>query len=216
VSGDRYDNEQSASITTSTIRDAQTALRERGFYRGPINGELSFETRNAIRNFQRNRNLTITGDLDFRTARELGIALGGPTVPGGGTGIGNPRQIAFLANRLLEDYKRDLNIRGNRGQVIFDSRRDFTENEVELLFQLDALQSAAQLYSQMSNSFNSPSTLKGAADSVIRQMRLANRAIRRNSNIRLSSVVMNDLEQFRAELRNITVTDNNLDTDVIR
>jgi peptidoglycan hydrolase-like protein with peptidoglycan-binding domain len=205
------------------IRSAQTILRDRGIYNGPVNGQLTVGTQNALRNFQRDRNLPVTGELDSRTARELGLRgdgpVGpGPVVPGAGTGagIGNPRQIAFLANRLSQDYKRDLNIRENRGQVVFDARRNFTENEVELLFQIDALQSAAQLYGQLATNITDPAALKGAADSLIRQMRLATRAMRRNSSIRISTIVMNDWEQLRSELRNITVTDNNLDSDVIR
>jgi len=36
--------------------------------------------------------------------------------------------IAFLANRLLQDFQREMNIRNNRGQVIFDTGRDFRLN----------------------------------------------------------------------------------------
>jgi len=84
------------------------------------------------------------------------------------------------------------------------------------LFQLAALRAAAELYSQMAVNITDSDALKGAADSLIRQVRLTNRAIRRNPNISLSSIVMNDWDQLRAEVRNITVTDNNLDTDAIR
>jgi peptidoglycan hydrolase-like protein with peptidoglycan-binding domain len=67
---------QSNTVFTSAdaIRSAQTVLRDRGFYNGPINGVMTPGTRNAIRQFQRDRNLSETGDLDFRTAQALGIA----------------------------------------------------------------------------------------------------------------------------------------------
>jgi peptidoglycan hydrolase-like protein with peptidoglycan-binding domain len=230
VSGDRYDNDQSPSNYDS-IRAAQLALRDKGFYSGPINGEMSLATRNAIRDFQRDRNLSITGDLDARTARELGI-MGdgrlndgrsndghlndGRTGPGPATGIGNPRQLSSLADRLFQDYQRDLNIRSNRGEVVFDARRNFKENEVELLFQFAAVRAAAELYSQMAVNVTDSDALKGAADSLIRQVRLANRAMRRSPNMALSSVVASDWDQLRAGLRGITVTDNDLDTDTIR
>jgi peptidoglycan hydrolase-like protein with peptidoglycan-binding domain len=313
--------DQNVFTSYEAIRFAQISLRDRGYYTGQINGQMSFATRNAIRQFQREAGIPQTGDLDARTARELGIAneagvegaaieivnaranrtrndsirvdldvrtqgsgwqvfvnkfargdalhvyvrgiaprfstgsamdnhnisetydnmtnvrrvvfhgpqrditvdlFGGSTgggstgggSTGGGTGVGNARQIAFLANRLLQDYQRDLNIRGSRGQSIFDPRRNFRENEIEVLFQLDALRSSAELYNQMTSSVTDPNALKGAADSLMRQVRLANRAIKRGQG--LSSVVMNDWEQLRTELNRITITDNNLDADLDR
>lgn len=319
----RNDSNQTVFTSAESIRFAQSTLRDRGYYTGQINGQMTPATRAAIREFQREAGISMTGDLDARTARALGIAneagiegaaieimearaervgrdsirinldvrtqgggwqvfvnrfvrgdvlhvyvrgvapryssgtaadnhpftetydnmpnvrrvifhgpqrdiavdlfggttggLGGSGVgTGGGAGIGNGRQIAFLANRLLQDYQRDLNVRGGRGQVTFDTRRNFRENEVELLFQLDALRSSAELYNQMTNSITDRDALKGAADSLLRQVRLANRAMKRGQNLALSTVVMNDWDQLRTELGRITITDNNLDTDADR
>ncbi|HEX8088912.1 MAG TPA: peptidoglycan-binding protein [Blastocatellia bacterium] len=338
VAGDRdvrdyRDNEQinnsnQDTFSSESIRFAQITLRDRGYYTGQINGQMTPATRNAIRQFQREAGIAQTGDLDSRTARELGIAnesglesaaieivdaraervgrdsirinldvrtqgggwqvfvnrfvrgdalhvyvrgiaprrstgmatdnhpftetydnmpnvrrvifhgpqrdvtvdlLGGAaggtgtgtgtgmgTGAGTGSGVGNARQIAFLANRLLQDYQRDINVRGARGQVTFDARRNFRENEVEMLFQFDALRSSAELYNQMTNSVTDADALKGAADSLLRQVRLANRAMRRGQGLTLSSVVTSDWDQLRAELARITITDNNLDADVDR
>jgi len=233
------DNSPQAGLATQdTIRAAQLALRDRGFYNGPVNGQMTASTQDAIRAFQRARNLSVNGDLDVSTRRELrilsdgrrddgrtnddrigsgvGTGSGIGTGSSGGTAIGNPRQLFFLANRLFQDYQRDLNIRNTRGQVVFDASRNFKENEVEVLFQLAALRAAAELYSQMAVNVTDSNALKGAADSLLRQVRLTYRAIRRNPNVSLSSIVMNDWDQLRAEVRNITVTDNNLDTDAIR
>jgi peptidoglycan hydrolase-like protein with peptidoglycan-binding domain len=300
------------------LQFAQIALRDRGYYTGPINGQVNVATRDALRRYQRDHNLPVTGDLDVRTARDLGVAsesgfetasieintaraervdrdgirvnmdvhtrgsgwqvfvnrfvsgntlhlyvrgvpprlpsgtatdhrqfsdtyynmpnvtrvvfhgpqrdfpvdlLGGGGVGGGtgtGAGAGNSRQILFLSNRLLQDYQRDVNVRGNRGQVIFDTRRNFRQNEVELLFQLNSLQSAAELYNQIVTRVNDPDTLKGAADSLLRQMRLTSRIMRRG--ITLSSIVTNDWAQLRDEIGRIGLTDTNLDsdTDIIR
>lgn len=298
------------------LQFAQIALRDRGYYTGPINGQVNVATREALRRYQRDHKLPVTGDLDLRTARDLGVAsesgfetasieistaraervdrdgirvnmdvhtrgsgwqvfvnrfvsgntlhiyvrgvpprlpsgtatdhrpfsdtyynmpnvtrvvfhgpqrdfpvdlLGGGGVGGGpGTGAGNSRQILFLSNRLLQDYQRDVNVRGNRGQVIFDTRRNFRQNEIELLFQLNSLQSAAELYNQIVTRVNDPDTLKGAADSLLRQMRLTSRIMRRG--ITLSTIVTNDWAQLRDEIGRIGLTDTNLDndTDIIR
>ncbi|HVG17460.1 MAG TPA: peptidoglycan-binding protein, partial [Blastocatellia bacterium] len=239
--GEQINNSSQNVFTSSeSVRFAQITLRDRGYYTGQINGQMTPATRNAIRQFQREAGIAMTGDLDARTARELGIAneagvegapieivdaradrvgrdsirinldvrtqgrgwqvfvnrfvrgdtlhvyvrgvaprnstgsiadnhpftetydnmpdvrrvvfhgpqrdmtvdlLGGAGTGGGigtgsgsgmgaGTGVGNARQIAFLANRLLQDYQRDINVRGGRGQVTFDTRRNFRENEV--------------------------------------------------------------------------------------
>ncbi len=75
-SGNTGSQDQSNTVFTSAdaIRSAQTVLRDRGFYTGPINGVMTPATRNALRQFQRDRNLPETGDLDSRTAQALGIA----------------------------------------------------------------------------------------------------------------------------------------------
>jgi peptidoglycan hydrolase-like protein with peptidoglycan-binding domain len=305
---------QSTQVFTSAeaIRFAQMSLRDRGYYTGPINGTMTQTTRGAIREFQRERNLTMSGELDLRTARELGIASdtgiesagielmnaraeragpgsvrvsgdvrtqgGGwqifvnrfvngntlhvyvrgvpPRYPtgsatdhpftetyndlpgvarvifhgpqrdftaelrdsGGGPGtggIGDPRQIAFLADRLLQDFQRELNIRNNRGQVVFDTRRDFRPNEIELLSQMVSLRASAELYNQLTASITDRDTVKGGAIGLMRQARLLERIIRR-TQMRLSSLVNGDLQQLQSELARISIIDANLDSDIVR
>jgi len=306
---------QTVFTSAEAIRFAQITLRDRGYYTGPINGVMNQTMRNAIRQLQRDRNLSMTGDLDLSTARELGIAsdsgiesaaielinpraerigaasirisadvhtqgsgwqvfvnrfvtgntlhvyvrgvpprystgtaidhhpfsetyndlpniarviihgpqrdftadlLGdrGGTV--GSTGIGNPRQIALLGNRLLQDLQRELNMRNNRGQVIFDTRRDFRPNEVELLFQITSLQAAAELYNQLTASITDPDAVKGAAGGLMRQARLLERIMRRDPQLTLSTTVRADWQQLQTELARINVIDANLDAYVIR
>jgi peptidoglycan hydrolase-like protein with peptidoglycan-binding domain len=306
---------QTEFISAESIRFAQTSLRDRGYYTGPINGVMNQATRTAIRQLQRERNLTTTGNLDLITARELGIASdsgiesaaieivnpraerAGPGsirisadvhtqgsgwqifvnrfvtantlhvyvrgVPprystgtatdhhpftetyndlpnvtrviihgqqrdfaadllrdGGGSvvagGIGDPRNITLLANRLLQDFQRELNIRGNRGQVVFDTRRNFRPNEVEVLSQIISLQAAAELYSQLTASITDPDAVKGAASGLMRQARLLERIMRRDTQLALSSIMRNDWDQLQAELAKITVIDANSDTDTNR
>jgi peptidoglycan hydrolase-like protein with peptidoglycan-binding domain len=56
-----------------SVRSAQMALRDRGYYNGPINGQMTPATRDALRRFQRDQNLTVTGDINLATARALGL-----------------------------------------------------------------------------------------------------------------------------------------------
>jgi hypothetical protein len=301
---------QQAYTSPETIRAAQVALRDRGFYNGAINGVLNVQTRNAIRQFQRQSNLPLTGELDFNTARALGITSSrgeqtvlveitnpiaerisrdairisvdartrsggwevfsdhfisgdtlhvyvrgipprGPSTQaidhhpvtaridnairvtrvifhgagrditisvsgpgGGGSWVNNSRQISDLTNRLLTGYLRDLNLRGNRNNIIFDNRRNLSQAESELLFLLYSLESSADLYNQMSSRVNDRDALMGAAEAITRQARLVHRAMRRNeAQLNVSSAIRSDWERLRVELSRIDPGFGNFDTD---
>jgi hypothetical protein len=51
----------------------QQALRDNGFYSGPVDGVMREKTQEAILSFQQSRHLNLTGTIDEETARELGI-----------------------------------------------------------------------------------------------------------------------------------------------
>jgi peptidoglycan hydrolase-like protein with peptidoglycan-binding domain len=51
----------------STVRRVQLFLRRRGFYEGRIDGEYEFETRSAVRKFQRINNLADDGIIGPQT-----------------------------------------------------------------------------------------------------------------------------------------------------
>src|ERR671915_2288115 len=55
------------------IRAAQQALAQQNYYRGPINGRLDDATQRALFEFQIDKNIIATGNLDGRTAQALGI-----------------------------------------------------------------------------------------------------------------------------------------------
>ena len=60
-----------------TVSRVQTVLSQQGFYRGPIDGQISGTTRAAIRAFQSSAGLPPTGDLDAQTASVLGALSNG-------------------------------------------------------------------------------------------------------------------------------------------
>src|SRR4029077_3427210 len=57
------------------VMKIQQALKDKGFYSGPVDGVLGPKRRDAIRSFQQANKLTLTADksLDDETARALGI-----------------------------------------------------------------------------------------------------------------------------------------------
>jgi hypothetical protein len=51
----------------------QQALKDNGFYAGPIDGVMRKGTQEAIQSFQESKHLKVTGTIDEDTARELRI-----------------------------------------------------------------------------------------------------------------------------------------------
>jgi hypothetical protein len=59
--------------TESLATDVQTELARRGYYRAPIDGIIGEGTRRALRNFQNDAGLPVTGRMDRATIGELGL-----------------------------------------------------------------------------------------------------------------------------------------------
>jgi peptidoglycan hydrolase-like protein with peptidoglycan-binding domain len=54
-----------------TVRHVQLALEEDGYYVGDNRGNFGFETRAAVRRYQRDKGLRITGKIDDTLLRTL-------------------------------------------------------------------------------------------------------------------------------------------------
>jgi peptidoglycan hydrolase-like protein with peptidoglycan-binding domain len=63
--------EASTVAPTVDIRTAQRQLKDRGYYSGPVDGVMGPATEGALRAYQRDRGLKVTGRLDAPTARSL-------------------------------------------------------------------------------------------------------------------------------------------------
>jgi peptidoglycan hydrolase-like protein with peptidoglycan-binding domain len=58
---------------SSLVAQVQRKLKRLGYYEGPVDGDLGRGTRGAIRAFQGDHELAITGSLDRPTLRALGL-----------------------------------------------------------------------------------------------------------------------------------------------
>jgi hypothetical protein len=58
------------------VKQAQQALKEKGYDPGPIDGVMGARTKEAIKSFQNASNLQATGSLDAETSEKLGIRSG--------------------------------------------------------------------------------------------------------------------------------------------
>jgi hypothetical protein len=64
--------EDNRSNGDSSVSQVQAALARKGYYRGAIDGSLGPATQNALRQYQRNHGLDVTGRID----RPVIVALG--------------------------------------------------------------------------------------------------------------------------------------------
>jgi peptidoglycan hydrolase-like protein with peptidoglycan-binding domain len=125
-----------------TIRAAQTELRNRGYYRGPIDGELGDATQRALLAFQIDNGVLATGNLDGRTADLLGLDVGLAVA----LTPNEARYLRGLATDMVTRWRSTLGVT-TAGRM--DSRRLYEDDEVALWFALSAFADAAGLYEQV-------------------------------------------------------------------
>jgi len=65
-----------------SVTEAQQHLKNLGYYAGPVDGKLGRKTRTALKNFQRDSHLPVTGRLDTKTMAALRAADQGRKVAG--------------------------------------------------------------------------------------------------------------------------------------
>jgi peptidoglycan hydrolase-like protein with peptidoglycan-binding domain len=147
--GGRLRGTEASTIYTSAdrVRAAQQALARLNYYRGPVNGLLDDNTRNALFQFQVDRSLRGTGNLDGRTAQALGISvsstggLSGPVLSANQASAVR-RDAQYLVTRL----RTDLAV-SSAGQL--DPARAYTQTDLDLWFALSAFADNATIYEQL-------------------------------------------------------------------
>ena len=143
-------NNNSRTLYTSAtmVRGAQTALRQRNYYEGVVNGRLDEATRRSIAHYQIDNNETATGDLDQATVASLGLVRTGDDSRSASEATSRLRatDVNRKAAALVDSFQNKLGIRvGDIGS------RQVSEQEMELMLHLDAFATAALWYEQASN-----------------------------------------------------------------
>ena len=128
------------------ISAAQRALAQLNYYRGPVNGQLDDATQRALFEYQIDKGIIATGNLDGRTAQSLGIAAAdaGTTMP-----VFSVEEAAVVrrgAQAITGRVRQDLGIAAS-GRL--DSRRAYTDADLELWFALSGFSDNASLYEQL-------------------------------------------------------------------
>jgi len=130
---------------TERIRAAQSALAQRKYYRGSINGELDDATRLALFQFQADAGFRATGNLDGRTARALGVNVAGG-LTGGALSADAASTVRRDAQSLVSRLRADL---GSSGVGRLNPSRNYSQGDLDAWFALSAFADNASLYEQV-------------------------------------------------------------------
>ncbi|HCU11766.1 MAG TPA: hypothetical protein DGB72_06560 [Gemmatimonadetes bacterium] len=145
--GGRLRGGEASTIYTATdrVRAAQQALAQLNYYRGPQSGELDDATRRALFQFQVDRGLSATGNLDGRTAQALGINFGGG-VSGSSLSAAQASAVRRDAQTLVSRYRSEL---AASGVGRLDPSRTYAQGDLDLWFALSAFADNAAIYEQI-------------------------------------------------------------------
>jgi hypothetical protein len=176
------------------IRAAQQALAQQNYYRGTINGQLDDATQRALFEFQIDKGIIATGNLDGRTAQALGLSA---TADAADVAILSPEEASILrrgAQALAGRHRQDLAI-STTGRL--DARRAYTEGDVDLWFALSAFADNASLYEQLVRVSGNVEGSVLAGKALVSAARRVDAALQR---ARTSSQVQNAWSSIRAQL----------------
>jgi peptidoglycan hydrolase-like protein with peptidoglycan-binding domain len=179
------------------IRAAQQALARENYYRGAITGEFDAATHNALFEFQVDRGIIATGNLDGRTAQALGLSTSAAVAV---LSADEASLVRRGASALVLRERQDLLI-STAGRL--DTRRLYTEGDVELLFALSAFADNSALYEQLVRVSGNVEGVVLAGRSLIASARRVDAALQR---ARTTSQVQNAWASIRAQLAELDPT----------
>lgn len=180
------------------IRAAQQALAQQNYYRGAVNGQLDDPTRRALFEFQIDKGITATGNLDGRTAQALGVSAAGSGATGGNAAaVLSPQDASLLrrnAQALVGRQRQTLTV-STTGR--FDARRGYAESDVELWFALSAFADNASLYEQLVRTSGNVEGSGSGGKALVAAARRVDASLQR---ARTSPEIQNAWSSIRAQL----------------
>jgi len=182
------------------IRSAQQALARQNYYRGAVNGQLDDATQRALFEFQIDKGIIATGNLDGRTAQALGIYASAGDVA---SSILSPEEASSLrrgAQSLVGQQRQDLSI-GASGRL--SGRRAYSEGDVDLWFALSAFADNASLYEQLIRVSGNVEGATVAGKALVSAAKRVDGALQR---ARPSSSIQSGWASIRAQLTELDST----------
>jgi peptidoglycan hydrolase-like protein with peptidoglycan-binding domain len=109
--------------TQETVRQAQQALKDKGFDPGPVDGIVGPRTRAAVKSYQEKNSLTADGNLGSQTLGSLGVenATAGTQMKTAGT---NVKESYAAGGKQMGQGGKELGSDVKHGDVV-DGAKDF-------------------------------------------------------------------------------------------
>lgn len=190
----RNPDESSLYTSTDMIRAAQRALAAQNYYRGVIDGQLSYATQRALFEYQNDKNLTATGNLDWRTARALGLSTAGGTTSAAVLTASAASNVRRNAQALVGRQRQELSV-STIGRL--NANRAYAAGDVDLWFALSAFADNASLYEQIVQGSANSDAAVAAGRSLINAARRVDAAL---LQARPSMTVRNAWTSIRSQL----------------
>lgn len=193
--GGRLRGVEGSTIYTAAerVRAAQQALARLNYYRGPQTGQLDDATRRALFQFQVDRGLSATGNLDGRTAQALGINLGGG-VSGSSLSAAQASAVRRDAQTLVSRLRSEL---AATGVGRLDPSRAYAQGDLDLWFALSAFADNAAIYEQIVTGGGNPDAAVLAGRALAGAARRVDSAMQ---NARVSSQLQNGWATVRRQI----------------
>lgn len=203
----RMDDAWTIYTATDRIRAAQQALAQQNYYRGSIHGQLDDATQRALFEYQVDKGLRATGNLDGRTAQALGITAGTGIGPGGGVETGTSFGTALSATEaslvrrnaqsIVTRQRTELGI-STLGRL--DPRRSYAEGDIALWFALSAFSDNSSLYEQLVRTSGNPEAAVLAGRALVDAARRVDTAL---LSARPSTTLRNAWNTVRSDMNRI-------------
>lgn len=214
-------NRSNASGTLARVLTANARREENGSIsvtiaaEPPLRGERitsDYEVRGeklevSIRTFQDESANEPPSDGHVELVVSEGAALVDSVVVHGSTGdllLGVGRfdlqiadRVESQANKMLEEYRKQLGITDKDGITVFNSNQTFQEDEVKLLFQFENFANAARLYARLNHSVHSSAGVRGAASSLLTQYRAVESQI---GSVKVNDAIAASYKSIRSDL----------------
>lgn len=197
--GGRLRGNEASTIYTADerIRAAQQALVGLNYYRGPVNGQLDDATRRALFEFQVDRGLRGTGNLDGRTARALGIDLAGGVSGGAALSASQASAVRRDAQTLVSRQRAQISASAVGS---LNPARTYSQADLELWFALSAFADNASIYEQIVTNGGNRNAAVLAGRSLAAAARRVDTALQ---NARASAQVQSSWAAIRRQISTI-------------
>ncbi len=185
------------------IREAQQALARLNYFRGSANGQLDYATQRALFEYQIDKGISATGNLDWRTARALGITINDNAVGGGVGGSGGIMSVDDAtalrrnAQAMLGGTREYLGIT-QLGRLT--PNRQYSEGDFELWFALSSYADNASLFEQLIRGGSTDNSAALAGRALVSAARRVDQAMQRT---RVPTQVQNAWSQTRSQISSL-------------